>query len=167
MNRRNFLTTASVAALGTGVSGCALFGNKADRIALAAGIARSAAEIGTVAAIRADPSKRYSIALALEVLERILGDENYSSAQLAAALQSTGEEIFRGETGALIMGAVVSVFELATSAQYVLESAKAVRVVGQAIAEGMRAGLAVTAARKWKPSIAPTYAIHPIDRYKI
>ena len=167
MNRRNFIQTASVAALGTGVGGCALFrGDAETKIVLAANIARVASELGTTAAIRADPSRRYLFEASLAFLDALLDDENYSAEKLAEALRAAGVDIFRGDNGALLAGSLVSLFRLATGYEYVVESPRAVREVGKAIAEGMRAGLATTRS-KWKPSITPSYDINPIRRERI
>jgi hypothetical protein len=143
-------------------TGCKTTTSNEQNIQLAATIARTAATAGTIYDLRAHPEHRVGLEAGVLALDMLIKDENYDPAALTDALSKLPIQVFQGQDGALIVTGIVSVFDLFTSTQFDVQSRPATKAMLTAIRDGVKAGLAATANRAWKPTVKPNYTIEPV-----
>lgn len=114
---------------------------------LAAAVARNATAIAVTADLQAKPEHRQAYQVAEVVLSKFMADGTYAPEKLQAALSALPIGKLDGEQGALVLLGAVSVFDAASATLFDVESAPAVKRVGQAVLDGLRVGLAAPATR--------------------
>lgn len=123
------------------LSGCTFWRDRSSRLTVLATIARTSTELGALRMLRDDANARPALALAEQTLSRLIADGSYDAVAFAEALRGLNTHLFNGPDGALVIGALVSVFEAATATQYELSSTSAVAVIMRAVRDGLNAAL--------------------------
>jgi hypothetical protein len=124
-----------------------------QQIATASALAYEAAYVGTALDLSAHPEHRKGFELGLVALSGLLKSTNYTSAELVAALNKLPLKELQGENGAIVIGAIVSVFDLARNLWIDTADQPAwVAAVGGSIERGIRDALSLAPSKLKKQS---------------
>lgn len=147
-------------------------------VGIAANIAQSAARLGVLYDLQANPQHRIAFEVGKVALDGFLNAGDFNALKLQTLLQSLPIDQFKGERGAIIVEGAVLIYSIATATMFDVRSAPAVQMIATAIRDGLAAGLAgsgstITTARgavMGKAAVIveePGYQIIPASRVRI
>jgi hypothetical protein len=122
------------------ITGCASTAT-VDWVKIGADVAGLAAQTGATLDLKDHPDHAPDYLAVVLALDSLLQDPSYSAAKLSEALSKLPIKELSGDTGQLITGAAVTVFDLATGTFLDLSTQPAVAAVARSIREGLSAAL--------------------------
>jgi hypothetical protein len=122
---------------------------------VAATVAGTSVEIGASLDLADNPGHRPLYAAAKGALDKIVNDGTFDPVEFQKALRLLPVAAFHGETGALLTGLIVQVYDSATSELIIVESDRALGKVIVAVRDGLQRALtkAVVQTKAIKPGV--------------